>query len=66
MEMITRIEDIVRIGTRVIAMIGLVCLVILTLATIADVLMRWILNSPLDGVHDLYKLVIAVVDHFSL
>ena len=61
MEMITRIEDIVRIATRVIAMIGLVCLVILTLATIADVLMRWVLNSPLDGVHDLYKLVIAVV-----
>ena len=44
-----------------IAVIGLLCLVGLALATIADVLMRWLFNSPIHGVHDLYKLVIAVV-----
>lgn len=44
-----------------IAVIGLVCLVLLALATIADVFMRWIFDSPIHGVHDLYKLVIAVV-----
>lgn len=61
MDLLTRLEHATRTGTRLIAMVGLVCLVILTLATIADVLMRWIFNSPLEGVHDLYKLVIAVV-----
>jgi TRAP-type C4-dicarboxylate transport system permease small subunit len=44
-----------------IAMIGLVALVILTLATIADVLFRWLMNNPIDGVYDLYKLIIAIV-----
>lgn len=44
-----------------IAIIGLLCLVALAIATVADVLMRWLFNSPIHGVHDLYKLVIAVV-----
>ena len=57
----TRREDQVRKLTHLIAMIGLVCLVFLTLATIADVLGRWLFNNPIDGVYDLYKLVIAVV-----
>ena len=61
MKIIMRLEDAMRTGTRIISMLGLSCLVVLTLATIADVLMRWLVNSPLDGVHDLYKLVIAVV-----
>lgn len=54
-------EQRIRVLTRGIAMIGLVCLVGLTLATIADVLGRWLFNRPIHGVHDLYKLVIAVV-----
>jgi len=56
-----RIEEQISLMTRWIAMIGLACLVILTVATIADVLMRWLFNSPIDGVYDLYKLVIALV-----
>ena len=54
-------EDVIRKITRWIAMIGLVCMVVLTLATIADVLGRWLFNHPIHGVHDLFKLVIAVV-----
>ena len=56
-----RWEEVIRKLTRVIAMIGLVCMVVLTLATIADVLGRWLFNHPIHGVHDLFKLVIAVV-----
>lgn len=54
-------EEQLKAITRWIAMIGLVCLVFLTVATIADVLGRWLFNKPIDGVYDLYKLVIAVV-----
>lgn len=61
MDVWTRWEEIIRKLTRVIAMIGLVCMVVLTLATIADVLGRWLFNHPIHGVHDLFKLVIAVV-----
>ena len=56
-----RWEEIIRKLTRLIAMIGLVCMVVLTLATIADVLGRWLFNHPIHGVHDLFKLVIALV-----
>lgn len=61
MESWARYDAFLRQVTRWIAMIGLACLVGLTLATIPDVLMRWLFNSPIEGVHDLYKLVIAVV-----
>lgn len=61
MQVWNRWEDLIRRITRIIAMIGLVCMVVLTLATIADVLGRWLFNHPIHGVHDLFKLVIAVV-----
>lgn len=61
MEQLDAAERFLRLTTRWIAMIGLVCLVGLTLATIADVLMRWLFNSPIEGVHDLYSLMVAVV-----
>ena len=54
-----RYDAFLRQVTRWVAMIGLARLVGLTLATIPDVLMRWLFNSPIEGVHDLYKLVIA-------
>jgi len=61
MERLAHFEKLIRLTTRWIAMIGLICLVGLTLATIADVLLRWLFSSPIAGVYDLYKLVIAVV-----
>lgn len=47
--------------TRVIALAGLVGLVGVALATIVDVMMRWLFNSPIDGVTDVSKLVVAIV-----
>ena len=61
MKRLAKLESLLRIATQWIAMIGLVCLVALTLATIADVLMRWLFNSPIEGVNDMYSLAIAVV-----
>lgn len=58
---LARVEKFLQLCSRWIALIGLVGLVGLTLATIADVLMRWLFNSPIEGVHDLYGLVIAVI-----
>ncbi len=48
-------------AARWLALIGLIGLVGLALITIADVLMRWLLNSPMDGVADLGRLIVAVV-----
>lgn len=58
------IESLNAGGTRAarwLALIGLIGLVGLALITIADVLMRWLLNSPMDGVADLGRLIVAVV-----
>ena len=56
-----KLEALANLTARWVAIVGLACLVVLALATIADVLMRWLFNSPIHGVHDLYKLVVAVV-----
>lgn len=46
--------------TRWLALIGLVGLVAVALVTIGDVLLRWLLNSPVDGVSEISRLVVAV------
>ena len=43
------------------ALLGLVGLVALAFITIADVMMRWLFSSPIDGVSDVYRLLIAIV-----
>ncbi len=43
------------------ACLGLVGLVALALMTIADVLLRWLFNSPLDGIADIGRLMVAIV-----
>ena len=45
---------------RGLALFGLVGLVVLTVITIADVLMRWLLNAPIDGVADIGRLIVAI------
>lgn len=47
-------------GTRWLALVGLVGLVAVALVTIADVLMRWLLSMPVDGVSEISRLVVAV------
>ena len=42
------------------ALCGIVGLVALALMTIADVLMRWLFNEPIDGVADVGPLIVAI------
>ena len=43
------------------AVCGLVGIVAFALVTIIDVLLRWLFNSPIDGVADTNRLMVAVV-----
>ena len=47
-------------STRWLALVGLIGLVAVALVTIADVLLRWLFNSPVDGVSEISRLVVAV------
>ncbi|NQV54724.1 MAG: TRAP transporter small permease [Rhodospirillales bacterium] len=49
------------VAARWFAFLGLIGLVALALITITDVLMRWLFNSPIDGVADVGRLIVAVV-----
>jgi TRAP-type C4-dicarboxylate transport system permease small subunit len=46
--------------TRWIALGGLVAFVAVALVTIVDVMMRWLFASPIDGVEEVSKLVVAI------
>jgi TRAP-type C4-dicarboxylate transport system permease small subunit len=45
---------------RWLALVGLVGLVAVALVTVGDVLLRWLFNSPVDGVSEISRLVVAV------
>lgn len=46
---------------RLCALAGMLALVAFVLMTIADVLMRWLFNSPINGVADAGPLIVAIV-----
>lgn len=46
---------------RLCALFGMLALVAFVLMTIADVLMRWLFNSPINGVADTGPLIVAIV-----
>ena len=48
-------------GARVIALIGLAGLLALIFATVLDVFMRWLFNSPITGVRDTYSLFLGII-----
>ena len=56
-----QIDRAVKRFTRMIALIGLVGLLTLALATVLDVMLRWIFNSPIVGLNDTYSLFAALI-----
>ena len=56
-----RIEKITGRVSRFIALIGLAGLLLLASATVLDVLMRWLFNSPIVGLNDTQHLFTALV-----
>lgn len=47
-------------ATRVLAVLGLIALMVLAAMTLADGVMRWLANKPIEGVRDVGGLAIAV------
>ena len=54
-------EKISSMITRGIALIGLALLLVLASATVLDVLMRWLFNSPIVQLSDTYSLFMAMI-----
>ena len=61
MSILKKIEETASRVTRVIALIGLVGLLALASATVLDVLLRWIFNSPIVGLNDTHSLFTALI-----
>ena len=57
---LARLERLALIGTRALSVVGLVALMILASITLANGLMRWLLNQPIAGVVDVGALAIAI------
>jgi TRAP-type C4-dicarboxylate transport system permease small subunit len=55
-----RLERYALIGTRVLSALGLLALMILAFVTLANGLMRWLINQPIAGVVDVGALAIAI------
>jgi TRAP-type C4-dicarboxylate transport system permease small subunit len=58
--MLAALERITLHATRALSVVGLVALMGLATMTLIDGLMRWLANSPIEGVRDLGGLAIAV------
>lgn len=56
-----RVITITNRVSRSIALIGLAGLLVLALATVLDVLLRWVFNSPIVGLNDTYAMIAAIV-----
>jgi len=52
-------RSIIRVS-RMIGLVGLIGLLVLAFATVLDVFLRWIFNSPITGVRDAGALLVAV------
>ncbi len=61
MSFILNIERVVASWTRYIALAGLVGLLIVSMSTTLDVLLRWLANAPIKGLSDINSLAVAIV-----
>ena len=59
-EMLERLEGLGLYATRALSIAGLIPLMFLAVMTLADGLLRWLANSPIDGVRDLGALAVAL------
>src|SRR6478672_7289238 len=58
--MLAALERVTLAATRALSVVGLIALMGLATMTLADGLLRWIANRPIEGVRDLGGLAIAV------
>ena len=57
---LTRLERAATVGTRALSVLGLIALMILAFLTLANGLLRWLINQPIAGVVDVGALAIAI------
>ena len=55
-----RLERIALLGTRTLSLAGLIALMALAAMTLADGVLRWLANRPIEGVRDVGAVIIAV------
>lgn len=58
--MLARLDALAEAWSHRVAVIGIVGFVAVATVTIVDVLMRWLFNSPIDGVEEVSRLMVAV------
>ena len=58
--MLAALERLTLTATRALSVVGLIALMGLAAMTLADGLLRWLANRPIEGVRDLGGLAIAV------
>jgi len=58
--MLDRLDRAALAGTRALSVVGLAALMIVATMTLADGMMRWLANQPIEGVRDVGALAIAV------
>ena len=61
MKIFNKVEKITSQLTKIISLIGLVGLLSLASATVIDILLRWLFNSPIFGLNDLYSLLMSII-----
>ena len=61
MNAIDRLERRIRGWTRAIAIVGLLGLLVISISTMVDVLLRWIANAPIKGLNDINVLAVVIV-----
>jgi len=57
---LARLERAGLLATRALSVVGLVALMALAAMTLADGLMRWLANRPIEGVRDVGAVIVAV------
>lgn len=61
MDFVFRLESRIIRGTRAIAIVGFVGLLVVALLTMLDVGLRWIASAPIKGLNDINGLAVAIV-----
>lgn len=57
---LARLERVALVGTRALSVVGLAALMVLAFITLANGLLRWLINQPIAGVVDVGALAIAI------
>jgi TRAP-type C4-dicarboxylate transport system permease small subunit len=58
--LLARLERVALVSTRILSVLGLVALMVLAFVTLANGLLRWLVNQPIAGVVDVGALAIAI------